>query len=55
VNTSRWRVPPQAGFAVVTAFNDLSFQPALPALLEIARSTRHVRASTIAVGAVVKG
>jgi 5,10-methylenetetrahydromethanopterin reductase len=32
-----------AGFDVVTTFNDLWFQPALPALLEIARSTRHVR------------
>jgi 5,10-methylenetetrahydromethanopterin reductase len=32
-----------AGFAVVTTFNDLWFQPALPALLEIARSTRRVR------------
>jgi 5,10-methylenetetrahydromethanopterin reductase len=32
-----------AGFGVVTTFNDLWFQPALPALLEIARSTRHVR------------
>jgi 5,10-methylenetetrahydromethanopterin reductase len=33
----------EAGFAVVTAFNDLWFQPALPALLEIARSTDRVR------------
>jgi 5,10-methylenetetrahydromethanopterin reductase len=33
----------EAGFAVVTAFNDLWFQPPLPALLEIARSTQHVR------------
>ena len=33
----------EAGFAVVTTFNDLWFQPALPALLEIARSTRRVR------------
>lgn len=49
------RAAEQSGFAVVTAFNDLWFQPALPALLEIARSTRHVRASAIAVGAVVKG
>jgi 5,10-methylenetetrahydromethanopterin reductase len=32
-----------AGFDVVTTFNDLWFQPALPALLEIARATRHVR------------
>lgn len=32
-----------AGFDVVTTFNDLWFQPALPALLEIARTTTHVR------------
>lgn len=32
-----------AGFDVVTTFNDLWFQPALPALLEIARATRRVR------------
>jgi 5,10-methylenetetrahydromethanopterin reductase len=32
-----------AGFDVVTVFNDLWFQPALPALLEIAHSTRRVR------------
>jgi 5,10-methylenetetrahydromethanopterin reductase len=31
------------GFDVVTTFNDLWFQPALPALLEIARSTKRVR------------
>ncbi len=31
------------GFDVVTTFNDLWFQPALPALLEIARATRRVR------------
>jgi 5,10-methylenetetrahydromethanopterin reductase len=31
------------GFDVVTAYNDLWFQPALPALLEIARATRVVR------------
>ena len=31
------------GFDVVTAYNDLWFQPALPALLEIARATRRVR------------
>jgi 5,10-methylenetetrahydromethanopterin reductase len=37
------RAAEEAGFAVVTAFNDLWFQPALPALLEIARSTKHVR------------
>jgi len=33
----------EAGFAVVTTFNDLWFQPALPALLEIASATRRVR------------
>jgi 5,10-methylenetetrahydromethanopterin reductase len=32
-----------AGFDVVTVFNDLFFQPALPALLEIARATERVR------------
>ena len=32
-----------AGFDVVTTFNDLWFQPALPALLEIARATQRVR------------
>jgi 5,10-methylenetetrahydromethanopterin reductase len=32
-----------AGFDVVTTFNDLWFQPALPALLEIAAATTHVR------------
>lgn len=33
----------EGGFDVVTAYNDLWFQPALPALLEIAASTRTVR------------
>ena len=33
----------EAGFAVVTAYNDLWFQPALPALLEIAQATGRVR------------
>ncbi len=37
------RAAEEAGFAVVTTFNDLWFQPALPALLEIASATRHVR------------
>ena len=37
------RAAEDAGFAVVTTFNDLWFQPALPALLEIARSTQQVR------------
>jgi len=37
------RAAEEAGFAVVTTFNDLWFQPALPALLEIAGSTRQVR------------
>jgi 5,10-methylenetetrahydromethanopterin reductase len=32
-----------AGFDVVTVFNDLFFQPALPALLEIAQATERVR------------
>lgn len=32
-----------AGFDVVTVFNDLWFQPALPALLEIAAATQRVR------------
>jgi 5,10-methylenetetrahydromethanopterin reductase len=33
----------EAGFDVVTTFNDLWFQPALPALLEIAAATHRVR------------
>ena len=37
------RLADDAGFDVVTVFNDLWFQPALPALLEIATATRHVR------------
>jgi 5,10-methylenetetrahydromethanopterin reductase len=37
------RAAEDGGFDVVTTFNDLWFQPALPALLEIARATRHVR------------
>jgi 5,10-methylenetetrahydromethanopterin reductase len=37
------RAAEAAGFAVVTTFNDLWFQPALPALLEIARATERVR------------
>lgn len=37
------RAAEAAGFDVVTTFNDLWFQPALPALLEIARSTQRVR------------
>ena len=32
-----------AGFDVVTAYNDLWYQPALPALLEAAQATRRVR------------
>jgi 5,10-methylenetetrahydromethanopterin reductase len=32
-----------AGFDVVTTFNDLWFQPALPALLEVAAATERVR------------
>ncbi|HST17523.1 MAG TPA: LLM class flavin-dependent oxidoreductase [Gaiellaceae bacterium] len=37
------RVADDAGFDVVTVFNDLWFQPALPALLEIAAATRRAR------------
>ena len=37
------RAADEAGFDVVTAFNDLWFQPALPALLEVAAATRRVR------------
>jgi 5,10-methylenetetrahydromethanopterin reductase len=37
------RVAEDAGFDVVTVFNDLFFQPALPPLLEIARATDRVR------------
>ena len=37
------RAAEAAGFDVVTAFNDLWFQPALPALLEIAGATTRVR------------
>ena len=37
------RTAEEAGFDVVTTFNDLWFQPALPALLEIAQATTKVR------------
>lgn len=37
------RIAEEGGFDVVTTFNDLWFQPALPALLEIAAATRRVR------------
>ena len=37
------RMAEEAGFDVVTTFNDLWFQPALPALLEIAAATTRVR------------
>jgi len=37
------RAAEDAGFDVVTVFNDLWFQPAQPALLEIAAATRRVR------------
>jgi 5,10-methylenetetrahydromethanopterin reductase len=37
------RAAEDAGFAVVTTFNDLWFQPALPPLLEIAHATTRVR------------
>ena len=38
-STQLSRVADDAGFDVVTVFNDLWFQPALPALLEIAAAT----------------
>ena len=37
------RIAEAGGFDVVTTFNDLWFQPALPALLEIAAATERVR------------
>ena len=37
------RVAEAAGFAVVTTYNDLWFQPAMPALFEIAAATDRVR------------
>ncbi|HUY70872.1 MAG TPA: LLM class flavin-dependent oxidoreductase [Gaiellaceae bacterium] len=37
------RIAEDGGFDVVTTFNDLWFQPALPALLEIAAATTRVR------------
>ena len=37
------RLAEDAGFAVVTAYNDLWYQPPLPALLEIAAATTRVR------------
>jgi 5,10-methylenetetrahydromethanopterin reductase len=37
------RIAEEGGFDVVTAFNDLWYQPALPALLEIAAATERVR------------
>jgi 5,10-methylenetetrahydromethanopterin reductase len=37
------RLAEEAGFAVVTAYNDLWFQPPLPSLLEIAAATTRVR------------
>jgi 5,10-methylenetetrahydromethanopterin reductase len=37
------RIAEEAGFDVVTVFNDLFFQPALPALLELAAATSRVR------------
>ena len=37
------RIAEDAGFDVVTVFNDLWFQPALPALLEIAAATKRLR------------
>jgi 5,10-methylenetetrahydromethanopterin reductase len=37
------RIAEHGGFDVVTTFNDLWYQPALPALLEIAYATERVR------------
>lgn len=37
------RLAEEAGFDVVTVFNDLFFQPSLPALLELAGATERVR------------
>jgi 5,10-methylenetetrahydromethanopterin reductase len=37
------RIAEDAGFDVVTVFQDLFFQPSLPALLEVARATERVR------------
>jgi 5,10-methylenetetrahydromethanopterin reductase len=37
------RAAEEAGFDVVTTYNDLWFQPALPALLEVAQTTTKVR------------
>jgi 5,10-methylenetetrahydromethanopterin reductase len=37
------RIAEDGGFDVVTTFNDLYYQPALPALLEIAHATERVR------------
>jgi 5,10-methylenetetrahydromethanopterin reductase len=37
------RLAEEGGFEVVTVFNDLWFQPALPALLEVAAATSRVR------------
>lgn len=37
------RIAEDGGFDVVTAFNDLFYQPALPALLEVAAATTRVR------------
>jgi len=37
------RIAERGGFDVITTFNDLWYQPALPALLEIAQATERVR------------
>ena len=42
------RVAEEHGFAVVSPYNDLWFQPALPALLEIAHATSRVRVGPFA-------
>jgi 5,10-methylenetetrahydromethanopterin reductase len=43
------RVAEDAGFDVVTVFQDLFFQPSLPALLEIAQATKRVRVGAACV------
>ena len=44
------RAAEEAGFDVVTTFNDLWFQPALPALLEVAQATSRVRVGPSCLG-----
>jgi 5,10-methylenetetrahydromethanopterin reductase len=45
------RAAEDAGFDVVTTFNDLWFQPALPALLEVAQATSRVRVGPSCINA----